>query len=133
MNADDASEGTQLSQAVDVCAVKPIKPSSSGVEVKRARVRSALVSDRVKLARPPDVSSYPSIVEEICQRVARYHGRSAILDKKDYDLFVTMHEQFWQDWEMLDKVSKDNTPVRFQHSSLTAMGALFLHRSTPSR
>ncbi|CAI5735629.1 unnamed protein product [Hyaloperonospora brassicae] len=104
VNAVDASDGTQLSQAVDICAVKPVKPSSSGAEVKRARVRSALVSDRVKLARPPDVSSYPSVVEEICQRVARYHGRSAILDKSDYDLFVATHEQFWQDWEMLDKI-----------------------------
>ncbi|KAG6582968.1 RER1 protein [Phytophthora cinnamomi] len=88
---------------VDIYALKPIKPSSSGIEVKRARVRSALVSDRVKQSRLPDLSFFPSAVVQICQRLASYRGRSVILDESDYDSFVETHEQFRQDWEILDK------------------------------
>uniref|UniRef100_A0AAV1UBY7 Uncharacterized protein n=1 Tax=Peronospora matthiolae TaxID=2874970 RepID=A0AAV1UBY7_9STRA len=100
----NTKQGTQKGRAVDIHAVKPIKPSSSGVEVKRARMRSTLVSDRVKQAQQPDMSSYPYSVGEICQRVAHHRGRSVILDKSDYDVFVKTHEQFLQDWEMLDKI-----------------------------
>uniref|UniRef100_H3H4B7 Uncharacterized protein n=1 Tax=Phytophthora ramorum TaxID=164328 RepID=H3H4B7_PHYRM len=84
-------------------APKPIKPSTSSVEVKRARVRSALVSDRVKQSRLPDLSFFPSVVVQICQRLANYRGRSVVLDESDYDSFLETHEQFRQDWEMLDK------------------------------
>ncbi|KAG6962672.1 hypothetical protein JG688_00008490 [Phytophthora aleatoria] len=97
------TEAKQSGERLDIYALKPIKPSSSGVEVKRARVRSALVSDRVKQARLPDLSFFPSVVVQICQRLANYHGRSIILDESDYDSFVETHEQFRQDWEMLDK------------------------------
>ncbi|EEY65384.1 uncharacterized protein PITG_17043 [Phytophthora infestans T30-4] len=93
----------QPAMVLDIYALKPIKPSTRGVEVKRARVRSALVSDRVKQARLPDLSFFPSAVVQICQRLANYHGRSIILDDSDYDSFVETHEQFRQDWEMLDK------------------------------
>ncbi|KAE9342579.1 hypothetical protein PF008_g10095 [Phytophthora fragariae] len=93
----------QSGDTVNIYALKPIKPSSSGVEVKRARVRSALVSDRVKQSRLPDLSFLPSVVVQICQRLSNYRGRSVILDESDYDSFVETHEQFRQDWEMLDK------------------------------
>ncbi|KAL4151104.1 hypothetical protein PRNP1_010490 [Phytophthora ramorum] len=91
------------SEPRDIYALKPIKPSTSSVEVKRARVRSALVSDRVKQSRLPDLSFFPSVVVQICQRLANYRGRSVVLDESDYDSFLETHEQFRQDWEMLDK------------------------------
>ncbi|KAG1695164.1 hypothetical protein DVH05_020805 [Phytophthora capsici] len=97
------AESKPSGETVGIYALKPMKPSSSGVEVKRARVRSALVSDRVKQARLPDLSFFSSAVVEICQRLAKYHGRSMILDATDYDAFVETYEQFRQDWEMLDK------------------------------
>ncbi|KAG7385836.1 hypothetical protein PHYBOEH_008887 [Phytophthora boehmeriae] len=81
----------------------PIKPSTSGVEVKRARVRSTLLPDRVKISGLPDLSFFPVTVLQICQRLAKHHGRSVILDDSDYNSFVDMHEQFRQDWEVLDK------------------------------
>ncbi|ETO62144.1 hypothetical protein F444_19922 [Phytophthora nicotianae P1976] len=102
-NESSATEVKKNEERLDIYALKPIKPSSSGIEVKRARVRSALVSDRVKQARLPDLSFFPSAVVQICQRLANYHGRSIILDESDYDAFVETHEQFRQDWEMLDK------------------------------
>ncbi|GMF48025.1 unnamed protein product [Phytophthora fragariaefolia] len=98
---------------VDIYALKPIKPSSSGVEVKRARVRSALVSDRVKQSRMPNLSFFPPAIVQICQRLANYRGRSVILDESDYDSFVETHEQFRQDWETLDKVSLEYVLVKF--------------------
>ncbi|TDH69556.1 hypothetical protein CCR75_005023 [Bremia lactucae] len=76
---------------------------NSGPEVKRARVRSALVSDRVKQARLPDLSFLPPTIKQICERLANYHGRSVILDVNDYDSFVETHEQFQRDWQLLDK------------------------------
>ncbi|KAF4141167.1 hypothetical protein GN958_ATG09642 [Phytophthora infestans] len=102
-NESSTTEAKQSEERLDIYALKPIKPSTRGVEVKRARVRSALVSDRVKQARLPDLSFFPSAVVQICQRLANYHGRSIILDESDYDSFVETHEQFRQDWEMLDK------------------------------
>ncbi|KAF4034708.1 hypothetical protein GN244_ATG13321 [Phytophthora infestans] len=102
-NESSTTEAKQSEERLDIYALKPIKPSTRGVVVKRARVRSALVSDRVKQARLPDLSFFPSAVVQICQRLANYHGRSIILDESDYDSFVETHEQFRQDWEMLDK------------------------------
>ncbi|KAL3656823.1 hypothetical protein V7S43_018280 [Phytophthora oleae] len=104
ISGSSTTQSMQSGETVDIYALKPIKPSSSGVEVKRARVRSALVSDRVKQARLPDLSFFPSAVVQICQRLANYRGRSVILDATDYDVFVETHEQFRQDWETLDKV-----------------------------
>ncbi|OWY90860.1 hypothetical protein PHMEG_00040817 [Phytophthora megakarya] len=104
-NDENTMQCKQNEETLDIYALKPIKPSASGVEVKRARVRSALVSDRVKQTRLPDLSFFPSGVVQICQRLPHYHGRSVILDESDYDSYVDTHEQFRQDWEVLDKVS----------------------------
>ncbi|KAG7377631.1 hypothetical protein PHYPSEUDO_011378 [Phytophthora pseudosyringae] len=102
-SATTTTQGQQSGERPDIYALKPMKPSTSGVEVKRARVRSALVSDRVKQARLPDLSFFPSAVVQICQRLANYRGRSVILDEGDFDSFMETHEHFRQDWEMLDK------------------------------
>lgn len=80
-----------------------IKSISSGVEVKRARVRSALVLDRVKNAFLLDMSGFPSSVVQICEQLVNYHGRSIILDKSDYDSIVDTSERFQQYWQLLDK------------------------------
>eukprot|EP00644_Phytophthora_capsici_P009558 jgi/Phyca11/6681/fgenesh1_pm.PHYCAscaffold_13_\ len=112
-------------ETVGIYALKPMKPSSSGVEVKRARVRSALVSDRVKQARLPDLSFFSSAVVEICQRLAKYHGRSMILDATDYDAFVETYEQFRQDWEMLDKAYSIEM-IKMEGLHLQLEGLLFV-------
>ncbi|GMF25455.1 unnamed protein product [Phytophthora lilii] len=111
----------------DIYALKPIKPSGSGAEVKRARVRSALVSDRVKQARLPDLSFFPYAVVGICQRLANYRGRSVILDESDYDSFVETHEQFRQDWEMLDKYLLDKSTIHVYGRWGVALGLLTLY------
>ncbi|KAL8012451.1 hypothetical protein Plhal710r2_c045g0148381 [Plasmopara halstedii] len=84
-------------------AQHPLKSSSSGIEVKRARARSTLVSDRVKHACLPDMSCFPPAVVQICERLMRYHGRSIILDEIDYDSIMETYEQFQQSWQLLDK------------------------------
>ncbi|CAI5700752.1 hypothetical protein KXD40_007142 [Peronospora effusa] len=103
VNDENVIQDKESSGAMGIYALKPIEASTSEVEVKRARVRSALVSDRVKQSRLPDLSFFPPVVVEICQRVAHYRGRSVILDESDYELFVETHQHFWHDWEMLDK------------------------------
>ncbi|CAH0477560.1 unnamed protein product [Peronospora belbahrii] len=103
-NDDNVTQDKKSGGAMDIYALKPTKPSTFfGVEVKRARVRSALVFDRVKQSQLPNLSFFPSAVVEICQRVSGYHGRSVILDESDYNSFIQINQHFREDWEMLDK------------------------------
>jgi hypothetical protein len=119
-------------EAMDIYALKPIKPSTSGGEVKRARVRSALVADRVQQARMPNLSFFPNVVVEICQRLANYRGRSVILDESDYASFVKMHDSFRQDWEMLDKVRRAVASSVWIRACCLTYASIYC-RSTPSR
>lgn len=88
-------------KANDVQKLPPVKPS--GGEVKRARVRSTLVPDRVTGSQLSHLSFFPPVVVQICQRLAKHRGRSVILDDSDYDSFAETYEQFRRDWEVLDK------------------------------
>ncbi|RLN73216.1 hypothetical protein BBJ28_00015163 [Nothophytophthora sp. Chile5] len=100
LEAEEASE-----EKVDkVSPLKPVKPSAAGVEVKRARVRSTLLPDRVPSSLMPDLSFFPPVVVQICKRLSSHRSRSVILDESDYESFLESHERFRQDWELLDKV-----------------------------
>lgn len=111
-NAPDKKNGdtTTATDAASAGAeeLEPSTSTGSAEETKSFASRpTATVKRPLQRSVPmPDLSFFPPVVAEICERVARHKSRSAIIDEADYDAFVEQYEGFQRDWETLDKVHR---------------------------
>ncbi|CCI43055.1 unnamed protein product [Albugo candida] len=91
----------------------PIKQSDSKESIiKRPRPRTPTI---------PNISNYPESIQQICKRVTRHIGRSAIQDDSDYHSFREQYESYRQDWILLDRMCSINT---VQKKSSDILGSL---------
>lgn len=101
--ADAAPTGAEA-----IASPEPNTSAASGAGEEHKSVASrptaTVKRPRQRAVAMPDLSFFPPVVAEICERVARHKSRSAILDEPDYDAFVAQHDGLRRDWETLDKV-----------------------------
>jgi hypothetical protein len=109
--ANGSGETMEEQSAAEVVAAP--EPSTSAVSGAGEEPKSVASRPTATVKRPrqravamPDLSFFPPVVAEICERVARHKSRSAILDEADYDAFVAQYDGLRRDWETLDKVRR---------------------------
>nr|CCA23199.1 protein RER1A putative [Albugo laibachii Nc14] len=89
--------------------IKQVDPADESKEsIKRPRPRTPTM---------PNITNYPESIQQICKRVTRHIGRSAIQDDRDYQSFRKQYESLLQDrillhkMYMIDNIKKESSRI----------------------